>query len=72
MLEKTKKDVLNYKNKILKIKINNVRNKSEYVTGRIEEVYDRFFLLTCNDGINRSFNYSDVLTGNIEIEEEMC
>ena len=72
MLEKIKKEVVSYKNKVLKIKVNNIRNKSEYVICSIKEVYDRFFLVTCIDGINRSFNYSDVLTGNIEIEVKMC
>jgi len=68
MIDKIKKDILSYENKYLKIKINNIRNKSEYIEGVICEVYDRVFVVKCSDGLCRSFNYSDILTGNVGIE----
>jgi len=68
MLEKIKKNIKENKGKKLKIKINNIRNKSEYTEGIISEIYERVFIIDCFDGIKRSFNYSDILTGNIEIK----
>ena len=67
MLDKIKKQIFNKRGKNIKIKINNIRNKSEYVDGIITEVYDRFFVVMCSDGITRSFNYSDILTTAVEI-----
>lgn len=54
--------------KKLKVKVNNVRNKSEFFEGNISEMYERIFIINCNDNIKRSFCYSDILIGNIEIE----
>ena len=54
--------------KRLKITVNNIRNKSEYYTGNIIEMYERIFIVECEDRIKRSFSYIDILTGNIEIE----
>lgn len=68
MLDKIKKYILQNKNKVVNLKINNIRNKSEYVEGIISEVYDRVFLIDSTDGIKRSFSYSDVLTGVVEIK----
>lgn len=72
MIDKIKKDILNYGKDVLIIKINNIRNKSEVVEGVISEAYDRLFIVKCFDGINRSFSYSDVLISNIEIQRKMC
>lgn len=67
MLYSIKKYINDNKNKVINLKINNIRNKSEYVNGRIIEVYERFFVIDCFDGIKMSFNYSDILTKNVEI-----
>lgn len=67
MLKKIKKDIENMLGKSVKITVNNIRNKSEKVEGEISEVYDRIFIVNSIDGIKRSFSYSDVLTGTIEI-----
>lgn len=68
MLNQIKQDIIRYKGCVVVIKINNVRNKTEYIEGIINEVYDRIFIVICNDGLKRSFNYSDILISNIEIE----
>lgn len=67
MIDKIKKELLELKNKKIDLKVNNLRNKSEIVTGRIIEYYDRLFILKTKSDLLRSFNYSDILIGNIEI-----
>ncbi len=67
MIYSIREYVFNNKNKNVRLKINNIRNKSEYVEGTISEVYERVFIVSSKDGLKRSFNYSDILTGNIEI-----
>ena len=67
MLEKIKKMIIDKEGLNIKININNIRNKSEVIIGKVTEIYDRVFILDCSDGIKRSFNYSDILTGTIEI-----
>ena len=71
MIIKIKNDIFNKKNKFYKFKINNIRNKSEIICGCICEVYDKVFVIKTIDGINHSFAYSDVLTGVIEIQDEI-
>lgn len=68
MLNKMKMEIVKYKDSLLKIKVNNVRNKTEYLEGCICEVYERIFIVNCSDGLKRSFSYVDILTGNVEIE----
>ena len=68
MINQIKKELYVNSLKRLKIKINNIRNKSEYISGNIIEMYERIFIVNCDDSIKRSFNYSDILTGNIEVE----
>lgn len=67
MIDKIKKELLELKNKKIDLKVNNLRNKSEIVTGRIIEYYDRLFILKTKSDLLRSFNYSDILIGNVEI-----
>lgn len=67
MIDKIKKELLELKNKKIDLKVNNLRNKSEIVTGRIIEYYDRLFILKTESDLLRSFNYSDILIGNVEI-----
>lgn len=71
MIDKIKKDIIGKRGLIYKFKINNIRNKSEYVVGKISEVYDRVFVVKSNDNKCTSFTYSDILTGNVEIHEKM-
>ena len=67
MIDKIKKELLELKNKKVDLKVNNLRNKSEIVTGKIIEYYDRIFILEKERDLIRSFNYSDILIGNVEI-----
>lgn len=67
MIKKIKEYIIKNKGNIIRLKVNNIRNKSEYVDGFICEIYERIFIIEGNDGIKRSFNYTDILTGNVEI-----
>lgn len=67
MIDIIKKEMLELKNKKIDLRVNNLRNKSEIVTGRIIEYYDRLFILKTESDLLRSFNYSDILIGNVEI-----
>ena len=67
MIDKIKKELLELKNKKVDLKVNNLRNKSEIVTGKIIEYYDRLFILETESDLLRRFNYSDILIGNVEI-----
>ena len=67
MIDKIKKELLELKNKKVDLKVNNLRNKSEIVTGKIIEYYDRLFILETESDLLRSFNYSDILISNVEI-----
>lgn len=71
MIEKIKKDLADMKYKKINIKVNNIRNKSEMLKGKIMEIYPRVFVVETTDGLNRSFSYADVLIGNIEIGWKM-
>lgn len=68
MIDKIKKDLLLIGNKKIYIKINNIRNKTEIFRGYIKEMYPRLFIFETDDNLVKSFNYSDLLTGNVEIE----
>ena len=67
MIEKIKKQLLEIGNKRIVIRINNIRNKSEEIKCVIKEMYERHFIVETNDSLKRSFNYVDILTGNIEL-----
>lgn len=68
MIGKIKSDLYSIRGKRIKIKINNIRNKEENIICVVKELYNRVFIVETLDGISRSFNYSDVLTGNVELE----
>ena len=68
MIDKIKNELYSIKGKRINIKINNIRNKEENIICVVKELYNRVFIVDTLDGISRSFNYSDVLTGNVELE----
>lgn len=68
MIDKIKNELYSIKGKRVNIKINNIRNKEENIICVVKELYNRVFIVETLDGISRSFNYSDVLTGNVELE----
>lgn len=72
MIEKIKKDIVSKVGKNYIFKINNIRNRMDCVEGSIVEVYDRVFIVNTDSDLVLSFNYSDVLTGNVEIQDKMC
>lgn len=67
MINKIKEYISKNINKKIRLKVNNIRNKSEYFEGKITEIYERVFIVDCKDGIKRSFNYSDILIKSVEI-----
>ena len=68
MIDKIKNELYSIKGKRINIKINNIRNKEENIICVVKELYNRVFIVETLDGISRSFNYSDVLTVNVELE----
>ena len=70
MIDKIKKELLELKNKKVDLKVNNLRNKSEIVTGKIIEYYDRLFILETESDLLRSFNYSDISISKVEINKK--
>lgn len=68
MINKIRNELNINKLKRLKVKVNNARNKPEFFEGNISEIYERIFIIRCDNNIRKSFSYSDVLIGNIEIE----
>ena len=67
MIDKIKNELYSIKGKRINIKINNIRNKEENIICVVKELYNRVFIVETLDGISRSFNYADILTGNIEL-----
>ena len=49
------------------IKVKGIRNKNEYVEGIISECYPNVFIVLTTSG-KKSFSYSDVLIGNIDVK----
>ena len=43
------------------------RNQIESFTGTIEKCYSRIFIIRSNDQSIKSFSYSDIIIGNLEI-----
>lgn len=58
-IRKVKKNILELKDKKLKIKVNIGRNKHEYYEGIIEKLYNNLFTVKTNKGL-KSFTYADV------------
>lgn len=48
------------------IKVLGIRNKIDYIDGKIIECYPNVFIVD-SDGMKKSFTYTDVLIGNILI-----
>ena len=57
----------NYK-KIVTVKVLGMRNKREYLKGEITEIYKNIFIIQ-NENQKRSFSYTDLLIGNIQIKK---
>lgn len=70
MIEKIKRELNDMKGKKVNVTINNIRNKKDELTGKIDQLYNQVFIVKGDDNLNRSFNYSDVLIGNVEINKK--
>ena len=67
-IEKIKNIVNENKNKVVDFKYNGSRNQTEEFSGTIENVYKAIFTIKINNDIIKSFSYTDVLIGNLEIK----
>lgn len=66
-LDKIKEDVKNHLNDKVLIYVYGMRNKNYQVEGYISNVYPSIFTVNEN-GLEKSFNYSDIATGEISIK----
>lgn len=65
-IEKIKNNIESLKNQKLHFRINGSRNQIEEFDGIITESYNYIFVVE-TDTIKKSFSYSDVLIGNINV-----
>lgn len=68
IIDNIKKDLLECGNRVVSIKINNIRNKSEIINVTIKNLYARHFIVETDEKVIKSFSYADILTGNIELQ----
>ena len=66
-LDKIKEDVKKHLNANVVISVFGMRNKNYQVKGYISNVYPSIFTVNEN-GLEKSFNYSDIATGEISIK----
>ena len=68
MIEKVKDFILSNINKPLNFKYNGTRNQVIEFSGVIVSLYPYIFIVKENNNFLRSFSYTDVLIGNLEIK----
>ena len=66
MIEKIRNNIIELKGKKIKFRYNGSRNQIEEFEGVITNCYNYVFLISLGY-INKSFSYSDVLIGNIDV-----
>ena len=66
-LDKIKEEVKCHLHQYVLISVYGMRNKNYQVKGFISNVYPSIFIVN-EDGIEKSFNYSDIATGEIHVE----
>lgn len=66
-LDKIKEEVKNHLHEQVIISVFGMRNKNYQVEGYISNVYPSIFTVNEN-GLEKSFNYSDIATGEIHIK----
>lgn len=66
-LDKIKEEIKNHLNDEVIISVFGMRNKNYTVEGYISNVYPSIFTVNEN-GTTKSFNYSDIATGEISIK----
>ncbi len=67
-IEKIREKVENNKEKDIRFKFNGNRNQTEEFEGKIIDTYKSVFIIKLNNNIKRSFTYTDILIGNLEIK----
>lgn len=63
-----KKDIEEYANNKIKIKVNLGRNKHEYYEGRILKIHPNIFVVMTQKGI-KTFSYSDIASKQVVISK---
>ena len=66
MIDKIRDKIVLLKNKKIKFRYNGSRNQIEEFDGVITECYNYVFIINSKN-INRSFSYSDVLIGVLDV-----
>ena len=66
-LDKIKEEIKEHLNAQVVISVFGMRNKNYQVEGYISNVYPSIFTVNEN-GLEKSFNYSDIATGEIRIK----
>ena len=67
MIDNLKEVVISNLNKMNKFRYNGVRNQNEEFIGMITAVYPALFVIKLDNNNIRTFSYSDLLIGNLEI-----
>ena len=66
-IDEVKTIIKNNLNRTIEIKVFGMRNKNSTYVGYISNVYPAIFTVNIN-GVDKSFNYVDVLTGEVKIK----
>ena len=66
-IDEVKTIIKNNLNRTIEIKVFGLRNKNSTYVGYISNVYPALFTVNIN-GVDKSFNYVDVLTGEVKIK----
>ena len=66
-LDKIKEEIKSHLNEQVIVSVFGMRNKNYQVEGYISNVYPSIFTINEN-GVVKSFNYSDIATGEISIK----
>ena len=67
MLEKVKNNVRSSLNVNRRFIFHGARNQNEEFEGMVTEIYPAVFVINIGSGQIRTFSYSDLLIGNLEI-----
>lgn len=66
-IDDIKNQIKNNLNNNIEIKVYGMRNRNATYVGYISNVYPAIFTVNIN-GIDKSFNYVDILTGEVKIK----
>lgn len=69
MIDKVKNNIVNKKGRNIKFRFNGARNQIDEFEGIINGIYNYVFTIKTMTQETKSFSYSDVLIGNLEILE---